>query len=357
MTTTGKYIEANGLKVYLEVYGEGEPLLLLHGGTATSQSWTSHLPAFTEHFRVFTPDSRGHGKTDNPTGELGYRVMADDVAALVSALGLQRPLVLGYSDGGQIALELGMRHPGLTRALVLGGTQFRFSEAYLEAVRELWGIAEGEEVDLEKLEREQPDWVAYLREAHGHVYGPEYWKTDVKQIASLWLTPLRYTSEDLAALADPVLILTGDRDEGVSPQEAVELFRLLPNAELAVAPASDHGFIEAKVGLFDALTLDFLMRHRNDPDRDHIQLAFGAIVLPVTFLGAVYYPWAALTPIPWLKYLALVNPLVYISEGLRGALTVGVPHMNLRLVAAAMSGFILALGAIGIRGFRHRVID
>jgi ABC-2 type transport system permease protein len=92
-----------------------------------------------------------------------------------------------------------------------------------------------------------------------------------------------------------------------------------------------------------------------DPGR--IQLAFGAIVLPVTFLGAVYYPWAALTPIPWLKALVLANPLVYISEGLRGALTTGVPHMNLWLVAAAMSGFILTLGAIGVRGFRRRVID
>ena len=89
----------------------------------------------------------------------------------------------------------------------------------------------------------------------------------------------------------------------------------------------------------------------------HIQLAFGAIVLPVTFFGAVYYPWATLTPISWLKYLALANPLVYISEGLRGALTVGVPHMNLWLVTAAMSGFILALGAVGISGFRRRVID
>ena len=174
MTPAGTHIEANELKIYYEAYGEGEPLLLIHGGTATSQSWASHLPAFTEHFRVFAPDSRGHGRTDNPTGDLGYRVMADDVAALIGALGLQRPLVLGYSDGGQIALELGIRYPGLARALVLGGTQFRFSEAYLEAARALLGIAEGEEVDTGKLEREQPDWVAYLREAHGHVYGPRY---------------------------------------------------------------------------------------------------------------------------------------------------------------------------------------
>jgi pimeloyl-ACP methyl ester carboxylesterase len=160
-------------------------LLLVHGGTATSQSWASHLPAFTEHFRVFTPDSRSHGRTDNPKGELDYRVMADDVAALVGALGLQRPLVLGYSDGGQIALELGIRYPGLVRALVLGGTQFRFSEAYLEDARALLGIAEGQEVDPERLEREQPDFVGYLREAHGHVYGPEYWKAYVRQIALL----------------------------------------------------------------------------------------------------------------------------------------------------------------------------
>ncbi len=258
------YVEANGLRVYYEVYGEGEPLLLIHGGTATSRSWASHLPAFTEHFRVFAPDSRGHGRTDNPTSELGYRAMADDVAALVGALGLQRPLVLGYSDGGQIALELGMRYPGLAKGLVLGGTQFRFSEAYLEAVRELLGITDSEGLEPEKLEREQPEWVAFLREAHGHVYGPEYWKTYVQQIASLWLTPLRYTSEDFAAVTDPVLILIGDRDGGAAPEESVELFRLLPNAELAVAPGSDHGFIEAKAGLFDALALDFLMRRRND---------------------------------------------------------------------------------------------
>jgi pimeloyl-ACP methyl ester carboxylesterase len=262
MVTEAKYIEADGLKIYYEVHGEGEPLLLVHGGTATSQSWASHLPAFTEDFRVFAPDSRGHGRTDNPSSELSYRVMADDAAALVGALGLQRPLVLGYSDGGQIALELGLRYPGLASALVLGGTQFRFSEAYLEAARALLGITDGEDVDIGKVERDQPDFVDYLREAHGHIHGPAYWKTYLKQISSLWLTPLRYTSQDLGAVTDPVLILSGDRDEGVSLEESVELLRLLPDAELAVAPGSDHGFIEAKVGLFDALVLDFLLRHR-----------------------------------------------------------------------------------------------
>jgi pimeloyl-ACP methyl ester carboxylesterase len=141
--------------------------------------------------------------------------------------------------------------------------RFRFSEAYLEAARALLGNTEGEEVDPEKLEREQPNFVNYLREAHGHVYGPEYWKSYTKQIAALWLTPLHYTSEDLTAIVDPVLVLVGDRD-GACTEEASELFRLLRNAELAVAPGSDHGFIEAKVNLFDELALDFLVRHRRD---------------------------------------------------------------------------------------------
>jgi pimeloyl-ACP methyl ester carboxylesterase len=171
VSSVGTYVEASELRVYYEVYGKGEPLLLSHGGTTTSQFWASHLPTFTERFRVFASDSRGHSKTDTPTGDLGYRAMADDAAALIKALGLRRSLVLGYSVGGQIALELGMRYPGMAGALVLDGTQFRCSEAYLEAVRALLGIVDGEKVDTGKLEREQPDWVAYLREAQGDVYG------------------------------------------------------------------------------------------------------------------------------------------------------------------------------------------
>ena len=88
----------------------------------------------------------------------------------------------------------------MVRALVLGGTQFRFSEAYLEDARSLLGITEGEELDTEKLEREQPEWVGYLREAHGHVYGPEYWKTYLRQIARLWLT----------GISTPLIPLLGD---------------------------------------------------------------------------------------------------------------------------------------------------
>lgn len=87
-----------------------------------------------------------------------------------------------------------------------------------------------------------------------------------------------------------------------------------------------------------------------------VPLIFAIIVLPITFLGAVYYPWAALSPIEWLKIGVLINPLIYINEGLRAALTEGVPHMNLRYIYTALVSFTIAFSVISARGLRRRVV-
>ena len=172
----------------------------------------------------------------------------------------------------------------------------------------------------------------YTREIEDRVMAPlPVWAVAVEKVVAGALQALA-----AGAVVLPIAALV--------PATAVHLH---PNVPALVAVGLLAALLSAVVGLVVGTLVD----------PGHIQLAFGAIVLPVTFLGAVYYPWATLTPIPWLKYLALANPLVYISEGLRGALTVGVPHMNLWLVFAAMSGFILALGVLGIWGFRRRVID
>src|SRR4026209_1320768 len=107
----GSYVKANGLNMYYEEYGSGEPLVLLHGGMRTGKNFEHLIPAFSKHFRVIAPDSRGHGRTDNPSGEFSYRLMADDMAAFIDALKLNQPSICGWSDGGQIALELGMHYP------------------------------------------------------------------------------------------------------------------------------------------------------------------------------------------------------------------------------------------------------
>jgi ABC-2 type transport system permease protein len=87
-----------------------------------------------------------------------------------------------------------------------------------------------------------------------------------------------------------------------------------------------------------------------------VPMMFGIVVLPITFLGATYYPWTSLDPVKWLKILVLVNPLVYMSEGFRAALVNGVPHMHLVAVYLALIGFTTLLAALGIRGFRRRVL-
>lgn len=89
---------------------------------------------------------------------------------------------------------------------------------------------------------------------------------------------------------------------------------------------------------------------------NQVPLIFAIIVLPITFLGAVYYPWSALTPIEWLKIGVLVNPLVYINEGLRAALTQGVPHMSLGYIYSALVGFSVLLGFVAVRGLKKRVV-
>ena len=98
----GRYVQANGLDIYYEEYGNGEPLLLIHGGIVNHTMWEKHIPIFAQHFRVIAPDSRGHGRTKNTIDTMSYRLLADDMVAFIHALGLQQPLVCGYTVNGEI---------------------------------------------------------------------------------------------------------------------------------------------------------------------------------------------------------------------------------------------------------------
>jgi pimeloyl-ACP methyl ester carboxylesterase len=247
---------ANGINIYYEESGSGAPLILLHGGTATHTSWAAQMPTYVQEFRVYAIDSRAHGKTDNPDGELSYHTMADDVAAFIAALELDQPLVLGYSDGGQIALDLGMRYSHLLGALVLGGTVYKFTEDYYRFLREL-GLPELGKVDFDAMDA---DWIAYLKAEHQRDHDPDYWRTLIGQIAYLWWTPLGYTYEDLGKIRVPTLIFAGDRDTGVGVEQAVEMYRGIPNAELSIIPNADHG--KAAEQIANASVMDFLRRHQ-----------------------------------------------------------------------------------------------
>ncbi|MBC8160985.1 MAG: alpha/beta hydrolase [Roseiflexaceae bacterium] len=253
------YIDVGDLKIYYEDHGVGWPLVLLHGGLTTGDMmWGDRVPALAQYFRVIVPDSRGHGRTNNPAGTLNYSQMADDVAGLISALGLIRPTIIGYSDGAQIALELGLRHPDQMTALILGGVVTQPTTQYLAALGDM-GFSQPGQLDFDQFERVYPEFFDTIKTAHAHVYGPEYWRRFFLQISELWLGLPTYADEALATILVPSLIITGDRDETGSLDESLRLYRLLPKAELAVIPDADHSAGESE--LFWGAVQDFLIRH------------------------------------------------------------------------------------------------
>jgi pimeloyl-ACP methyl ester carboxylesterase len=261
-TPQGKLVHANGLDIYYEEHGTGEPLLLLHGGTLTCRQWDDHIPTFAEHFHVFALDSRGHGKTANPTNTFSYCAMAEDVAAFIQALNLEMPLLLGFSDGGQIALEFGIRYPHMTRALVLSAAASRLTESSIRWLHEL-GFEGPNRVNIERMERDHADLIDFWR-AHHTLEGPTSWKALIDGISVMWYTPRGYSEEDLQGVMAPTLIALGDRDGVVPVEEAVYMYRLMPNAELAVTPQAVHFFPDINHPLF-AQMLDFLLRHQVKP--------------------------------------------------------------------------------------------
>jgi pimeloyl-ACP methyl ester carboxylesterase len=254
-----KYIKANGINIHYEEFGNGAPLILLHGGSGTLDEWKPLMPAFEPHFHIYALDSRGHGKTDNPSGKLSYRMMADDVAAFIRELGIPHPLVCGYSDGGQIAIELAMRHPGLARALVAGAVWFRFSEQYVSSLKN-WGVEKRGEYDFDWVQANFPQFVEYWKTSHHRDDDPDYWKSLTLQLADLWLTPLDYTEADFKLATDPILILIGDRDGMIPLDDAIEMYRLIPNAELAILPNADHMSVLASPETFIHVVSEFLLR-------------------------------------------------------------------------------------------------
>jgi pimeloyl-ACP methyl ester carboxylesterase len=254
----GQYVQANGLNIHYTRQGSGAPLVLLHGGTATLHMWEDHLPAYTPHFEVFALDSRGHGRTINPDAALRYPQMADDVAAAITALGLDRPTVMGYSDGGVIALELGIRYPDRVRALVIGGAAYRADPAYFAALRGM-GMSGPGEVDFAWMEREQAGWIAYMQQAHVREHDADYWRTFLRQIAALWWNLPAYSDDDLRRIPVPALLFMGDRDTSVSVEQGVQMYRLLPHGELAIIPNGSHD--TALAAMSSPIVTDFLRRH------------------------------------------------------------------------------------------------
>jgi pimeloyl-ACP methyl ester carboxylesterase len=254
-------IDLNEAALHYEERGKGAPLILIHGGLASSSQWEPIVPELAGGFRVITPDSRGHGRSTSPAGELSYARIADDTAALIAALGLQHPVVGGWSDGGQVTLELGARHPAAAAALIVGAAYPDFDAGGLrEAHRALLGADERGVPDSAHIDAELGEFADEIKALHPG--GDEQWRALVRQTAPMWLDYQGLRPDELRAIRTPVLVLAGDRDELVPLDLAVSLYRTLPSAELAVCPSLSHdGPTPERASVLASLIRDFAGRH------------------------------------------------------------------------------------------------
>lgn len=244
--TTG-YFLVNGLNLYYEIHGTGQPLVLLHGGICTIEiTFEAVLSTLAQSWQVIAIEQQGHGHTADLDRPLNFPQMADDTADLLRHLGIEQAHFLGHSDGGNVGLGVAIRHPDLVQKLVVVGTNYN-KEGLVPEVLESFKTVNPEDPDFSR-----------LKESYQNVAPrPEDWPRLVEKVFQLALAFPGWSPEDLKALKAPTLILIGDADV-ILPEHAVDLFRLIPQSKLAILPGADHSLTVKRADWLLALLADFL---------------------------------------------------------------------------------------------------
>ncbi len=253
----GAYAAVHGLRMYYEVYGQGPPLLLLHGGLQTiSSSFSKQIPAFAESHRVIAVEQMGHGHTADTGRELTYRVMAEDTAELLRQLKLTAVDVVGWSDGGIIGLVLAAHHPELVRRLIVAGANIRpdgCTADFLAHVRAL------KPEDMKGFARQEYD--------KSSPDGPAHFPVVFRKVQNLWLTaPTSADIDDgqLGRIQAPTMILVGDHDI-IRLEHTLEIYKHIPHAQLCILPGTSHNTLDRRSEWVNPIVLSFLAEKKEIP--------------------------------------------------------------------------------------------
>jgi pimeloyl-ACP methyl ester carboxylesterase len=260
---TGEYAEVNGINLYFETHGAGRPLILLHGGLGSGEMFGPVLPLLAQRHQVVAVDLQGHGRTADIDRPIDVRLMADDVAALIDYLGLERPDLVGYSLGGGVALHTAARYAAKVNRLVVGSANLRPDAIYPE-IRAQQGQVNAAATEFMK---DTPMYQLYQRVAPR----PEDFPRLLDKIGESMSKDFDY-SEEVRSLQVPTLIVAADADMA-PPSHYVEVFKLLGGGlhdggwmgegrpagghALAILPGLTH-YNAFSSPLFAAVTLAFL---------------------------------------------------------------------------------------------------
>jgi pimeloyl-ACP methyl ester carboxylesterase len=227
------WIQINGHRMYYAVRGSGPTLVLLHGGGDSGEhSFERQIDVFAAKHRIIAPDQVGHGHTPDLPGPLSYTSMMQDTATLLQRLQLRGVDVMGFSDGGILALMLAARHPPLVRRVVVSGVNIAPE-----------GLTAEQRADLQTVQERRP-------------------VTLDQKLARLWLTsptPDELNPALLATIDKPVLVISGDRD-AITLEHTLQIYRALPQAELCILPGTDHATFSGRPEWLNPIIAAFLDR-------------------------------------------------------------------------------------------------
>ncbi len=258
------FVRVNRIRMYYEAYGQGEPVVLIGGLGSQVQSWATQVPIYSEHFKVVVLDNRGAGKTDKPDEPYSLEQMADDVAMLMDAIGIESAHIVGKSMGGMIGQWLGIKYPEKVRKLVLGCTCAARDEVGDEILR--LGREIASKLGMKAV------WLAALFWGYSRVYIERNLPTIRSAKSMIEESPqvirgyLRQneacerhnTSKLVGKIKAPTLVMLGERDLIVSPSRSRELAELIPGARLVAFPDVGHGFWRERQEEVDRIVLEFL---------------------------------------------------------------------------------------------------
>jgi pimeloyl-ACP methyl ester carboxylesterase len=235
----GKYYSIRGIKMYCEIYGKGEPLLMIHGNGGSISDFRMNIGYFSKYYKVIVPDMRSQGKSKDASDSLSYEMMADDIEALMDTLRIDSANYLGWSDGGMDGLLLVMRHPGKIKKLAFTGVN-------------LWPgttavIESSVEADKRRVEELKNKSALTAEE-----------KNEYKLLRMMQTQP-NISLPSLAAVKCPILVMAGDHDL-IKPKHTLLIYQNLPKAYLWIVPNSTHSTLQDQRDDFNKKVHEFFVK-------------------------------------------------------------------------------------------------
>lgn len=272
-------VKVRDIEMYYEIYGEGEPLVLIMGLGMDLQGWIFQVPEFVKHFKVLIFDNRGIGKTDAPAGPYSTKMMADDTVELMRVLNIEKANILGISMGGMIAQELAINYSYIVKKLVLACTYAKPDKNAEEIIKKgILQLAGGAANSLDELKASMftIDFEAIMRFMLPFTLSDEFIKQNKEVIDEMFkkvlenkptiegfLGQVRATQEHnamdrLNKISAETLVITGDKDILVAPENSKVLSEKIPNAKLIIIPEGTHGFNWEQKDEFNSKVIEFL---------------------------------------------------------------------------------------------------